>query len=173
LEITAYNSLESAYGKWDWQLQSAMLKWEHEAENEIRTEPLGSVNALVEEKCRKLRNFVMSKLYQPLQVEMEEFFNGNQSEILVQWKKRFEIRLETLVKDLIDHAETHCTKLLQSQQAISSFENSIQENEAIVYAKMQEQILSVKKYQEELQESLEKKGLESSSVAATAHKKFV
>ena len=159
LEITAYNSLETAYGKWDWQLQSAMLKWEQEAENEIRTEPLETVGALVEQKCKKLRYFVMSTLYQPLQVEMEEFFNGKRSEILIQWKKRFEIRLETLAKDLIDHAERHCTKLLQGRQAITTFQKNIQENEAMVNAKMQEQILSVKRYQEELQESLEKRDL--------------
>ncbi len=63
LEITAYNSLETAYNKWEWIVQSAMLKWEQQAENEISTEPSETLNAKVELKLTELNIYVSKTLF--------------------------------------------------------------------------------------------------------------
>ena len=91
LEITAYNSLETAYSMWDWTFTEAMLKWEQKAENAICAAPLKDVPALVKDKCKKLEVYVSDQI-KPLKSQMEEFFNGKQSGILAQWKEKFERR---------------------------------------------------------------------------------
>ena len=159
LEITAYNSLETAYSSWDWRFQSAMLEWEQKAENEISTEPLETLNEKVEQKLKELTIYVTKSLYEPVKEEMEFFFNGKQSEILIQWKAKFEIRLEMLSKEVRLHAEDHCNNLLRAKQAISEFEMDRQMNVEFIKKKVQEHIEIVRKEQEELNESLEKKKL--------------
>ena len=141
-------------------MQSAILEWEQKAENEISTEPLASIANKVLQKLEELQVYVSQNLYPPLKLEMETFFNGKQSEILVQWKKRFEIRLETLASDVRLHAEEHCNNLLSSRQAISKFEAAQQENVKFFYKKVQQHIEKVKKEQEKLQERLERRELE-------------
>ena len=159
LEITAYNSLETAYSSWDWRFQSAMLEWEQKAENEISTEPLETLSVKVEQKLKELTIYVTKSLYEPVKKEMELFFDGKQSEILIQWKAKFEIRLEMLSKEVRLHAEDHCNNLLRAKQAISEFETDRQVNVEFIKKKVQEHIELVRKEQEELNESLEKKEL--------------
>ena len=159
LEITAYNSLETAYSSWDWRFQSAMLEWEQKAENEINTEPLETLTEKVEQKLKELTIYVTKSLYEPVKKEMELFFNGKQSEILIQWKTKFEIRLELLSKEVRLHAEDHCNNLLRAKQAISEFETDRQMNVEFIKQKVQEHIEIVRKEQEQLNESLEKKEL--------------
>ena len=153
LEITAYNSLETAYSMWDWRFQEAMLKWEQKAENAICAAPLKDVPALVKDKCKKLEVYVSDQI-KPLKSQMEEFFNGKQGEILVQWKAKFETRLEDLSLELKLHAEEHCTTLGKNREVITKFENERNRYAEIITAK-------IWKEQEELNENLQERKLKS------------
>ena len=158
LEITVYNSLETAYDKWDWTFTEAMLKWEQQAENAISAATLDKVPALVKFKCRRLKAYVSEQI-EPLKSQMEEFFNGKQSEILVQWKAKFEKRLENHSLELELHAEQHCRKLGKSREVITKFESDRNSYAEIITAKVHEHIASIKKEQEELDQSLQVKRL--------------
>ena len=163
LEITAYRSLEIEYGKWDWDFQVAMLDWKKKADNEINSAPLAKVYEIVEKKVNELQINVLEK-YNALQSEMEAFFNGKQSEILVQWKKNFEIRLKNLSEELKMQGEEHCKKLHRRRHAISEFEVRKQSAVESIKQKVQENIEAIKEEQKKLQENLENRQLDSSQL---------
>ena len=161
LEITAYNSLETQYSKWDWKFRSAMLDWEQKAENEINTEPLKSVQNKVQLKRKELQLFVSKNLYDPVKSEMEVFFNGKQMETLVQWKGRFEQRLFQLSEEVKHHAEEHCKKLHENRKVITEFEKARNRDVEFMKNKVQEYIDGIKKEQRLLQDSLYRRKLDS------------
>ena len=161
LEITAYNSLETQYSKWDWKFRSAMLDWEQKAENEINTEPLESVQKKVQLKLRELQIFVSENLYDPVKSEMDVFFNGKQMETLVQWKGRFERRLSQLAQEVKHHAEEHCRKLLENRKVITEIEKARNRDVEFMKNKVQECIDGIKKEQFLLQDSLYRRKLDS------------
>ena len=159
LEITAYNSLENEYSKLDWEFQLKMLDWEHKATNEIDAADLGVVTDLVENKFEELQEYVLEN-FDKKRTEMETFFNGQQSEILIQWKANFELKLQNLSADLRIHAEECCKKLLKKRQAISEFETMKNKTVERIKLKVQENIETLKKEQTELQANLEKRELD-------------
>ena len=161
LEITAYNSLETQYSKWDWKFRSAMLDWEQKAENEISTEPLESVPNKVQLKLRELQIFVLKNLYDPVKSEMEFFFNGKQMETLLQWKGRFEQRLFQLAEVVKYHAEEHCRNLLENRKVITKFERARNRDVEFMKNKVQEYIDGIKQEQQLLQDSLYRRKLDS------------
>ena len=158
LEVTAYNSLETAYGTWEWTFTEAMLKWEQEAEKAISTTPLDKVPVLVESKCRTLKAYIVDQIG-PLRRNMQEFFYGKLSEILVQWKAKFELRLESLSTELKSHAEEHCRKFGKSREVITKFKSDRSRYAEIITAKVHEHIASIKKEQEKLDQSLLERNL--------------
>ena len=161
LEIKAYNSLEVAYSTWSWKFKSKMLEWEQKAENVIITESQDTLIQKVEEKLSELRSYVSIELYEPVREEMKVFFNGKQSEILIQWKAHFEIRLETLSRKLLSHAENHCNSLLKNRLTIHEFETDRLKSVDFIQKKVLEHIENVRSEQESLHKSLEKKKLTS------------
>ena len=160
LESKAYSSLEAAYFSWRWKFTSSMLEWEQRTENVIITESYDTLTNKIKEMLSKLREYV-SELYQLLREEMEVFFNGKQSEILIQWKANFEIRLETLSRKLLSHAEHHCNSLLKKRFTIHEFETDRQKSVDFIKKKVLEHIENVRSEQEKLNKSLEKKELTS------------
>ena len=160
-EITAYNSLETQYSKWDWKFRSAMLDWEQKAENEITTEPLKSVQNELQLKLKELQMFVSKNLYDPVKSEMDVFFNGKQMETLVQWKGRFEQQLSQLAQEVKHHAEEHCRKLLENRIVITEFEKTRNRGVEFMKIKVQEYIDGIKKEQRLLQGSLYRRKLDS------------
>lgn len=159
-EITAYNSLETEYSKWNWELREAMLKWEQEAENEIGAADAKAASSVAEKKCKELTKH-MSALYDPIQEKMSAFFTGKLSEILVQWKAKFQIRMDNLKDDLHTHAESHCRKLGKSREAISIFEEEKKTYVEKITGQVQVHIANIKREQEELDKSLKAKKLSS------------
>ena len=121
LEIRAYNTLDAEYGQWAWALQSKMLKWEQEAETEMentKTDP---------EKFKKLYLKLVAEVPKFVEEEhgiikkkMKEYFeNSKQREMLAQWQRETELRLQSLVKELRDNAVSHCTEIMTSAQAFA------------------------------------------------------
>ena len=171
LEITAYNSLETAYSIWDWKFNENMLEWERLAENAIKVAKPEAVPELVKKKRVELVVYV-SKEYGIYKAEMDAFFKGKQSEILVQWQAKFENRLSTLKNELLGHAEKHCAKLGHSRAAISKIEKEQKEFAKIITDKVQDTISSLKLEQEKLNESLEKRKLESAQLKKLLKRKL-
>ena len=156
LEITAYNSLETAYSSWDWKFRDGMLSWEHKAENIITTAPILEVAELVEKKKLELVTHSSNEFYEPLKLEMDTFFKGKQSEILAQWRNRFQTRLDDLSKEMQEHARNHCIKLGKSREAISNIEKDRKEYSDKITRGVQDYIASLKQDQENLDQNLEK-----------------
>ena len=161
LEIKAYNSLESEYSKWDWRFHEKVLEWELRVENQISTANLDKVPAIVKQKCQELPKFISEELYKPLKAEMEEFFKASrQSEILAQWKAKFETKLENLRTELRQRATNRCETLGRSKAAITEFERKRQRYTDDITDKVQDLIASLKMDQEKLNQNLERGNLE-------------
>ncbi len=159
LEINAYRSLETAYSKWAWRFEESMQVWEQGTENVISTESNETVAKRVEEKLLLLQEYAQNGLYIPLKAEMEEYFNGKQSEILVQWKATFEHKLEDISAQLILHAEKHCEELLKNRKVITEFQDGRKKNVDLIKKEVHEYITTAKKEQESLKRDLERGNL--------------
>ena len=162
-EIIAYNSLETEYSKWDWEFREGMLKWEIVAENEIKAAEIQSAAALTVQKHEELKEYTAS-IYEPLKAKMKQFFNGRHSDILAQWKAKFERRIQNRSEELKCHAKQHCTKLCENREAISKFEQDQKTYAAILTVQVQEYIANTKREQEQLSKSLERRILNDDEV---------
>lgn len=172
LEITAYNSLETAFSKWNWSFQQGMLEWEEKAENEITAAAADVIPQLVKQKCKSLRQYVLKELHQPLKSKMEAFFSGKQSETLAQWKAKFERRLDEVAKESQQHAEQYCRKLGDSRDAISTFEREKKTYAIKVTQRVQDHIADIRREQEKLNESLENNRLQPDQLRKILEKKI-
>ncbi len=172
LEITAYNSLETAYNKWEWTIQSAMLQWERKAENEISTESPETLSEKVQLKLKELNTYVDQTLCDPIKQEMDKFFKGKQSEILIQWKSKFEIRLNFLLKEVKSHAEHHCNNVLRRKKVISDFEEDMQINVEFIKKNVQQKIDKVRREQQSLVKSIEQRKVGSEELKKLVEKEL-
>ena len=121
LEITAYNSLLREYQKWEWSFKESMIEWAQATRNEMKGCKLSDATALVQERQKELPRCIHNKKKQ-LKKEMDMFFKGKHHEILIQWKRKFEIKLIDLAEKLQSDNNDHCMKLLRSKKEISDFE---------------------------------------------------
>ena len=159
-EITAYNLLEAKFNQWEGTIQAEMLEWERTAANLINSEKIiEKIPDVVNGRRKKLPSFVQS-IYDKSKSEMETFFTEDkQKGTLVQWKGKFEKKLEVVKEEWERHADNHCEMLGKGRQAISTFEESRREYTAMIKHEAQKVILELKKEQDELDESLEKRKL--------------
>ena len=155
LEITAYNALETAYSKWQWDFCEALSDWEQKEENVIETESAETLSSLEELQTKCLKVYV-TKRHDSLKEEMDEFFNGKQSEILIQWKGEFEIRLNNLAKELQQNAMKHCAKLINRKRAIIAFQEDkeTQKYAEQIKAEVMKLCENIRQEQESLRESI-------------------
>ena len=164
LEITAYNSLETQYGQWEWEFRVAMMEWERTEGNEITSAQLSTVSQLVHSKCKELHEHV-HKFRGYYKSKMEKFFSDSrQSDILVQWKARFETKLITLTDVLKNHAESHCRKLGDSREAISKFEKEQKRYTELMTESVHDLLAKLKEEKEQLHANLQKRKLEESQI---------
>ena len=164
LEITAYNSLETQYGLWEWEFHAAMLKWERNEQNVITTAEPDTVSALVEESCKELSGHV-AKLHDKYSLEMDEFFaNSKLSDTLVNWKAMFEEKLDSLKRELKIHAENHSRKLSIGRQAMSKFEKERNNSIELIINNVQDIIANLKQEQELLHANIRRGKLDHSQL---------
>jgi hypothetical protein len=122
LEITAYNSLEAHYNTCDWKFQKCMLEWEKWGENDINAAKPEEVADVMLHKKKDAEAYVQKK-YEELKQDMDDFFEvSKQSDTLIQWKAKFELKLEALSEELKLHAQDHCERVGTGRQANSKFE---------------------------------------------------
>ena len=121
LEITAYNFLEAHYNNSDWTFQKCMLEWEKRAENGINAAKPEDVEVVMSKKKKEAEEFVHNK-YEELKQELDNFFEvSKQSDTLIQWKAKFELKLESLSEELKFHARGHCERVGTGRQANSKY----------------------------------------------------
>ena len=176
-EITAYNLLGAKFNKWEGKIQAKMLDWEKKATNEINTEKsIDEIPAVVKKKQNEILEVVQS-VYKLQKKEMDSFFEEDkQKGILVQWKRKFEIKLEAVKEEWVVHADNHCVQLGKGRHAISQFKENKIRYTNLIKSNAQKIFDKLKKEQDELDESLEKGKLNKTQlkkIMKNKHKLFV
>ncbi|XP_069053092.1 interferon-induced very large GTPase 1-like isoform X1 [Lepisosteus oculatus] len=106
LEISAYRKLEVKYGNWSWKLRSHMLAIENKLHNRIENGQLETVD-----KHNLLQD--TNEIHESIQKEMDQYFNDEDNEILVQWRARTELRIKELKDELIEGTRRKLDELIQ------------------------------------------------------------
>ena len=164
LEITAYNSLEAHYNNSDWKFQKCMLEWEKRAENDINVAKPEDIEVVMSKKKKEAEEYVQTK-YEELKQEMDYFFEvSKQSDTLIQWKAKFELKLDSLLDELKFHAQSHCERVGTGRQANSKFEEEKKRYEAQMTEMVEEIIQQTKEEQELLNNNLERGELDDEQV---------
>ena len=164
LEITIYNSLEAHYSNSNWKFQKCMLEWEKRAENDINAAKPEDIEVVMWSKKKKAEEFVQNK-YEELKQELDDFFEvSKQSDTLKWWKEKFELKLESLSKELKQHAQNHCERVGAGRQANSKFEEEKKQYGAIMTMMVEDVIQLTKQEQELLNNNLERGKLDEEQV---------
>jgi hypothetical protein len=164
LEITAYNSLEAHYNNSDWKFQKYMLEWEKRAENGINAAKPEDIVVVMLNKKEEAETHVKNK-YEELKQDMDNFFEvSKQSDTLIQWKAKFELKLESLSEELKLHAQNHCERVGTGRQANSKFEEEKKQYEALMTQMIEDIIQRTKREQELLNNNLEQGELDEEQV---------
>ncbi len=157
MEITAYNSLEVAYNKWEWSFNEDMIKWESKTENELSTELLDDISEKTKLKLQHLHNYI-SEQYDSIKAEMNNYFEQHGDRV-IQWKSKFERKLDNLKKELKQHAEQHCKAIEQNSRTVSNFKNQQIQHTNFITDQIQHHLDEKRKEQTSLEESLQKRTL--------------
>ncbi|KAM8724082.1 interferon-induced very large GTPase 1-like [Acanthopagrus schlegelii] len=110
-EIAVYRKLEVQYGHWTWTLRSNMLTIENQLHNRIENGNLDKIELsyLFKE---------MSKTYEEIQNAMTTYFDDDSdNEMLVQWRGRFETKIEQFHKDQLSGVKIKLDEVIQQRSA--------------------------------------------------------
>ena len=116
LEIEAYASVDAAYGKWSWKLQSFMLEWENKARNSITSSKDIDVYKVINEQVKNFSDNLDLKFDEIKEKDVKPFFEDSSSllaPILAQWRARYEAKLDSIRKDNKKKAVKFCEDLIQ------------------------------------------------------------
>ena len=129
VEVTAYNKLEAQYSKWSWEFQKEMMTWEVETEKKIDSIDLEMITVTVDKMLAPngdLDKEIM-KHHEDIKSKMKKYFEtSDESDILAQWRQRFEIRLQGLADCLRSQADDVCReretgrKAMEEEKAVAS-----------------------------------------------------
>ncbi len=161
LEIRAFNTLETRYSEWDLNFRLEMSKWEQEAENEIKTEPVKSLSEKVLQMKSELGLFISNELYLPTKLKMEEFFQEPQHEIMLQWQCEFEKKLLFLRTELENSAEELCDKISKRKTLTEELEQSRAESVKRIKVQVAKCIVEIKKEHQMLEKSVMEVSMDS------------
>ena len=116
LEVIAYNELDTEYSKWAWALKRKILEWQITSTNVINScEPLKLQETT--ESSLKMAHDVLNATYLELTREMNSFFEKSEkSDTLAQWRRRTEIRLETMLEVHQEAAKKYCDILKYTRE---------------------------------------------------------
>ncbi|XP_029363994.1 interferon-induced very large GTPase 1-like isoform X1 [Echeneis naucrates] len=110
LEIKVYRKLEVQYGNWTWALRSNMLTIENQLYNRIE-------NGKVDKMELAHLPETISKTYGEVKKEMENYFDDADKETLVQWRGRFEIKIQQFHDDLVAGVKRKLEEVIQQKKA--------------------------------------------------------
>ena len=127
LEVTAYNELDTKYGKWSWDIQHKVLEWQHQTGNEINSCDASVIDSVVG-KCLLRLDQEINAMSLSVHKEMVEFFeNSERSETLAQWRKSTEVRLSSLCDEHKEDAKKYCKLLKGNREGRVEIDNMQQE----------------------------------------------
>ena len=162
VEVMAYNKLEAQYKKWSWEFQKSMMIWEEETENEIDSLYLEMITAEVDKKLAPngdLDKEIM-KHHEDIKSKMKTYFETrDESDTLVQWRERFEIRLKGLADRLKSHANDVCRERETGRKAMEEVLDKEGDSRSWIVNQVKALIVKMKTEQEELKKNLEKRQL--------------
>jgi hypothetical protein len=155
LEVTAYNLLEVEYSQWEWDFHKQMREWQQKLENKFRGTSSNKLSEFAGEMLVECRILVHS-IHEFLKELMETFFKeSKQSEILAQWQKKTELRLNSLAQELQAEAAVHCEQLSAGIQAIEMVKQEKKKYAKRITENVMGIIASLKQQQEDLRLNLE------------------
>ncbi len=159
LEIAAYNSLEVAYNRWEWSFNEDVIKWESKTENEISTELLDDISEKTKLKLQDLQIYVCQK-YDSIKTEMDNYFEQHGDRV-IQWKSKFQRKLDNLKEELKQNAEQHCKAIEESSRTVSNFKKEQIKHTKFITEKIQEHLDKKRREQNSLEESLQNRILKA------------
>ncbi|XP_047213276.1 interferon-induced very large GTPase 1-like [Girardinichthys multiradiatus] len=132
LEIAVYRKLEAQYGNWTWALRSEMLNIENQLYPRIEKGQLDKVDKVYLEKQ-------MSKKYTEITKAIVAYFEDDKDkEMLVQWRSRFEIKIDEFHEELVRDVKRKLDELIQQNNARKKFDNKMTEFENNLLQKSKE-----------------------------------
>ncbi|XP_008053852.1 interferon-induced very large GTPase 1-like [Carlito syrichta] len=115
-EVMAMSKLETMYNHWTWELRSYILSLQNELSNQIQNGKVQTLNISTLEAP-------VTEKYKTIKQELEKYFNeGPDSEILVQWKARFENKLIILKEALISDSKKKAEELISFKKGQESLD---------------------------------------------------
>ncbi len=124
LEAEAFANLDAEYGKWSWRLQLLMLKWEGETRKSITPNSSTRVEYIENEQIQKIIKDLDNE-YDAISVDFKQFFENaptSLSQIMAQWRTRYEHKLKNLKQDHKKGATRFCHNLIEKHLAKAKLE---------------------------------------------------
>jgi len=163
LEITAYNQLDAKYAEWSWEFQKRMLEWQNGANHRIQSARIDSLDNLKGSLMGEISE-QGKQIHAHLKDEMKKFFESNeQQEILAQWQRRTELRLDELRKEHETDATEQCKVRINAQKALAeanTLKGSSRDNLLLLVKKLVSNLEKGQLSEEELDEVYEQHWIE-------------
>ncbi|KAK7159916.1 hypothetical protein R3I94_006064 [Phoxinus phoxinus] len=139
LEIATYRKLETEYSKWTWSLRKAMLEIEHRLQNKLENEAINVVEERDLQEELKVKSTEVKK-------SMSEFFerDSNESAILIQWKKSFEIKISHIQETIVRETKSKLNEVLQQRVLKKSIDAQRTQKENALLEKAKNLALTLK-----------------------------
>ncbi len=138
LEIAAYRKLETEYSKWTWSLRRAMLEIENKLQNKIENE---AINEVAETYLEGELNVKSTEVKN----SMSEFFEKDpNANILIQWKKSFEIKISDLQENIVKETLRKLDEVLQQRVLKKKIDAQRTQNEKTLLEKAKNLALTLK-----------------------------
>ncbi|XP_073700559.1 interferon-induced very large GTPase 1-like [Garra rufa] len=138
LEVSSYRKLETENRKWSWSLRSAMMETENKLHNRIE-------NGVIHEVKETDLHRELKKTSEEVKKSVSEFFEKDRdAEILIQWKRSFEIRIEELQENIVRETKKKLNEILQQRELKKNIDAQRTHYENTLYEKSRELKLKLK-----------------------------
>uniref|UniRef100_UPI003AAD2C69 interferon-induced very large GTPase 1-like n=1 Tax=Centroberyx gerrardi TaxID=166262 RepID=UPI003AAD2C69 len=131
-EIAVYRKLEAQYGKWTWDLRSAMLTIENQLHNKIQNGKLHKIehSYLVKE---------MRNSHEEVEKAVKTYFDDDEDkEMLVQWRGRFESKIKEFHDEQVKGVKRKLEEVIQQKNACKKLDDKKTEFENKLLQKSKE-----------------------------------
>ncbi|KAL6460924.1 hypothetical protein MHYP_G00308900 [Metynnis hypsauchen] len=138
VEISAYRKLEEEYEKWTWSLRSAMLSIEDKMLNRIASGKMKTVD--MQELVKE-----MAVTLEDVQKAFKAYFEENsEKETLIQWKRRFETKIQNLHDDLVNETKRKLDNNIQQKNLRKKLDQQLMNYEKTLFEKSKELAMKLK-----------------------------
>ncbi|KAK7175538.1 hypothetical protein R3I93_002452 [Phoxinus phoxinus] len=138
LEISAYRKLETEYSKWSWRLRSAMMETENKLHNKIENETIHEIEQTDLQRELKTTS-------EEVKNSMSELFEQDtDADILIQWKKTFDIKIIELQEYIVRETKRKLNEILQQRNLKKNIDAQRKNHENTLYEKSKKLALQLK-----------------------------